>query len=75
MNQDVVAAKPTAMANPSPVTRMWVVIQKLSAARDGYSRAKTDDAKITLANDISDHVDQLRALADALLEETQLPPQ
>ncbi|MCE9561054.1 MAG: hypothetical protein K8U57_03265 [Planctomycetes bacterium] len=62
--------KPMGVANPSPVTRMWVVIQKLSQARDGYSRAKTEDTRAVLAVDISDLVTQLRTLSDALLEET-----
>lgn len=64
---------PLKMADPPPATRIWVVIQKLSSARDGYTRTKDHDTRVTLAGDISDLVEQLRTLADTLVEEVSRP--
>ncbi len=67
---DTVAADiPLKMADPSPATRMWVVIQKLSRARDEYSRAKDHPKRLALAGEVSELVTQLRTLADAVMEE------
>jgi len=64
-----VAETPLKMADPPPATRMWVTIQKLSRARDGYSRAKDHATRLMLADEISDLVTQLRTLADAVMED------
>ena len=69
MNDAAQMEAPTGMAGQSPVTRMWFVIQKLSRTRDAYARAKDNNTRLNVANDISDLVDLLRVLADALLEE------
>ncbi len=60
---------PLKMADPAPATRMWVVIQKLSAARDGYTRTKDHSTRVALAGDISELVTQLKSLADLLVKE------
>ncbi|MCE9568256.1 MAG: hypothetical protein K8U57_40165 [Planctomycetes bacterium] len=65
------AEKPTKMANPSPATRMWVVLQKLTRARDDYTRAKDRSTRLALAGNISDFVTQLQSLADTLPEKAE----
>ena len=71
MEMNDATVKAPATANPPPATRMWVVIQKLSQARDGYSRSKTLETRAVLAEDISELVTELRTLADALLQEVR----
>ncbi len=67
------AEKPLKMADPPAATRMWAVLQKLSRARDGYTREKDHATRLTLAGDISDLVSQLRSLADTLVAEVNPP--
>jgi len=73
MSDSATVEKPLKMASPSPVTRMWVVLQKLTRARDEYTREKDHATLLTLAGDISDLVTQLRNLADALVAEVSQP--
>lgn len=58
-------------AVPPPATRIWAVLQRLLRVRDAYSRAKDPAARLTLAAELSDLVDELRALADAVVAEAR----
>jgi len=69
MNDTALQEQPTGLAAQPPATRMWAVIQKLSQARDIYARSKERDTRLHSAANIAKLVDELRALADELLDE------
>lgn len=70
MNDAAHQEQPTGLAAQPPATRMWAVIQKLSQARDIYARSKERDTRLNSAANISNLVDELRTLADTLVEES-----
>jgi len=70
MNDTAHHEQPTGLAAQPPATRMWAIIQKLSQARDAYARAKECDTRMNSAANISNLVDELRTLADLLMDES-----
>jgi len=70
MNDTGHQERPTGLAAQPPATRMWAIIQKLSQARDAYARAKERDTRLHSATNISNLVEELRSLADMLMDES-----
>jgi hypothetical protein len=63
--------KPTGMAAQPPATQMWPILQKLSATRTAFALAKDQESRLVAANHIADLVEQLRELAQELLEDVR----
>lgn len=71
MDNTTTVEKPTGMAAQPPATQMWPILQKLSATRTAFAHAKDQQSRLDAAVHIADLVEQLRVLAQALLEDVR----